>query len=301
MDGWVNRGIKRWIERRKEDIFIHLGELSGVWIIPVNDSPGGQPLMQGLALTEHLLSPPPWTRLIWTQDRAPPWEEGRSPGDQGEGPSLLEPSRLCRGVLLQRGAMEAAEEVHHSGPAGPRHGEARRRGADPGGGPMSGGGAAGDKRSAGRPTVAGTSSLRARLGDLFTPPLSSSTFHPPCYLPEGPCPWHCHVTLSASSFSLCVLSHVRLFVTLWTIARQAPPSMGFSRQEYWSRLSHPPLIDLPDPGIKPASPSSPALEGGIFTTGPPFSIFLLFCPVSLSLTLSLFFPLAKPSQVACGI
>ena len=152
-----------------------------------------------------------------------------------------------------------------------------------------------------RPSMAGTSSLGPRLGALFTPPLSSSTFRRPCCLPEGPCPWHCHITLSASSFSLCVLSHVRLFVTLWTIACQAAPSMGFSRQEYWSGLPHPPLIDLPDPGIKPASPSSPALEGGIFTTGPPFSIFLLFSPVSLSLTLSLFFPLAKPSQVACGI
>ena len=79
------------------------------------------------------------------------WEEGRSPGDQGEGQSLLEPSPLCRRVLLQWGAMEAAEEVHHTGPAGPGHGEAKSRGADPGRGPMSGGGAPGDKRSAGWP------------------------------------------------------------------------------------------------------------------------------------------------------
>ena len=50
----------------------------------------------------------------------------------------------------------------------------------------------------------------------------------------------------------CVLSHfscVRLFVTLWTVARQAPLSMGFSRQEYWSGLPCPPPEDLPDPGF----------------------------------------------------
>ena len=54
---------------------------------------------------------------------------------------------------------------------------------------------------------------------------------------------------------LCVLNHfthVPLFVTLWTVARQAPLSMGFSRQEYWSGLPRPPPGALPDPGIKPA-------------------------------------------------
>ena len=61
-------------------------------------------------------------------------------------------------------------------------------------------------------------------------------------------------------------SHIRLFVILWTVARQAPLSMGFSRQEYWSGLPYPPPEDLPDPGIKPASPKSPALAGGFFTT-----------------------------------
>ena len=45
------------------------------------------------------------------------------------------------------------------------------------------------------------------------------------------------------------LSHVRLFVTPWTVAHQAPPSMGFSRQEYWSGLPFPSSGDLPDPGI----------------------------------------------------
>ena len=51
------------------------------------------------------------------------------------------------------------------------------------------------------------------------------------------------------------LSRVRLFVTLWTVAYQAPPSMGFSRQEYWSGLPFPSPGDLPNPGIKPRSPT----------------------------------------------
>ena len=63
-----------------------------------------------------------------------------------------------------------------------------------------------------------------------------------------------------------VLSHVRRFPTPRTIARQAPLSMGFSRQEYWSRLPFPPPGNLPDPGIEPASP---ALAGIFFPTAPP--------------------------------
>ena len=69
----------------------------------------------------------------------------------------------------------------------------------------------------------------------------------------------------------CVLSHfthVRLFVTLWTVACQAPLSMGFSRQEYWSELPCPPPKDLPDPGIKPIHPASPALQAGSLPTEP---------------------------------
>ena len=60
---------------------------------------------------------------------------------------------------------------------------------------------------------------------------------------------------------VCVqlLSRVRLFVTPWTVARQAPLSMGFSRQEHWSGLPCPPPGDLPDPGIEHASP---ALQAG---------------------------------------
>ncbi|CAN0516354.1 unnamed protein product [Rangifer tarandus platyrhynchus] len=51
------------------------------------------------------------------------------------------------------------------------------------------------------------------------------------------------------------LSRVRLFETPWTIADQAPPSMEFSRQEYWSGLPFPPPGDLPNPGIEPESPT----------------------------------------------
>ena len=51
------------------------------------------------------------------------------------------------------------------------------------------------------------------------------------------------------------LSCVRLFVTPWTVAHQAPLSMGFPRQEYWSGLSFPSPGDLPDSGIKPCCPA----------------------------------------------
>ena len=65
---------------------------------------------------------------------------------------------------------------------------------------------------------------------------------------------------------LSCFSHVRLFVTLWTVACKAPLSMGFSRQEYWSVLPCPSPGDLPNLGVKPTSLMSPALAGGFFTT-----------------------------------
>ena len=67
----------------------------------------------------------------------------------------------------------------------------------------------------------------------------------------------------------CMLSRfsrVWLCATLWTVARPAPLSMGFSRQEYWSGSPGPPPGDLPDSGIEPASLLSPALAGEFFTT-----------------------------------
>ena len=62
------------------------------------------------------------------------------------------------------------------------------------------------------------------------------------------------------------LSRVRLFATLWTVAHQAPLSMVFSRQEYWSGLPFPSSGDPPDPGIEPRSP---ALEADALTSEPP--------------------------------
>ena len=71
------------------------------------------------------------------------------------------------------------------------------------------------------------------------------------------------------SIRVCVLScfnHVRLFVTLRTVAHQVSLSMGFSRHEYCSGLPCPPPGDLPDSRIEPVSLMSPALAGGFFTT-----------------------------------
>ena len=65
---------------------------------------------------------------------------------------------------------------------------------------------------------------------------------------------------------LSYFSRVQLFATPWTAACQAPLSMRFSRQEYWSGLPCPPPGDLPDPGIETPSPTSAALAGGFFTT-----------------------------------
>ena len=62
------------------------------------------------------------------------------------------------------------------------------------------------------------------------------------------------------------LSRVRLFAIPWTVAYQVPPSIEFSRQEYWSGLSFPTPRDLPDPGIKP---KSPALQADALPPEPP--------------------------------
>ena len=71
---------------------------------------------------------------------------------------------------------------------------------------------------------------------------------------------------------VCMLSHSVVsnsFAALWTIAHQACLSVGFSRQEYWSRLPFPTPEDLPDPGIETVSLASHALAGGFFTAEPP--------------------------------
>ena len=68
------------------------------------------------------------------------------------------------------------------------------------------------------------------------------------------------------AYELSRFSRVRLFVTLWTKAHQAPLSMRLSRQEYWNGLPCSPLGDLPDPGNKPTSLMSPTLAGAFFAT-----------------------------------
>ena len=68
------------------------------------------------------------------------------------------------------------------------------------------------------------------------------------------------------------LSRVRLFVTPWTVAYQAP-SMGFSRQEYWSGLAFPSPEGLPDPGIEPGSP---ALQADALPSEPPGKPILFY-------------------------
>ena len=62
------------------------------------------------------------------------------------------------------------------------------------------------------------------------------------------------------------LSRVRLFATPWTVAHQAPLSMGFSKQQYWSGVPFPSPGNLPDPGIKPRSP---ALQADALTSEQP--------------------------------
>ena len=79
----------------------------------------------------------------------------------------------------------------------------------------------------------------------------------------------CHFLLQCVKVKVKSLSCVQLFVTLWTVAHQAPLSMGFSRQEYWRGLTCFLPGDLLHPGIQPASLSSLVLAGGFFKLVPP--------------------------------
>ena len=83
-------------------------------------------------------------------------------------------------------------------------------------------------------------------------------------------------------------SRVRLFATPWTAASQAPPSMGFSRQEYWSGLSFPSPRDLPDSGIEPGSP---ALQADALPSKPPGKPNLMgIRPICISLIITFISP-----------
>ena len=90
------------------------------------------------------------------------------------------------------------------------------------------------------------------------------------------CKFISHYSPSQIYFTLCV--HVWLFVTSWTVAHQAPLSMEFSRQEYWSGLPFLSPGDLPSPGIEPPSLASPALASRFFTTSAISSKFNLTSP-----------------------
>ena len=127
-------------------------------------------------------------------------------------------------------------------------------------------------RGAWRATVQRVAQSRTRLKRFSThahiyPPFFRYPSHPghhrtlsrvPCVIQWLPVIYFIHV---------CVLSRSAMSnsVTLWTVARQAPLSLGSPRQEYWSRVPFPSLGDLPNPGIKPTSPASPTLADGFFT------------------------------------
>ena len=86
---------------------------------------------------------------------------------------------------------------------------------------------------------------------------------------------------------VCVLSpfsSVQLFATPWTVNCQVPLSMGISRQEHWSGLPFLPPRDLHDPGIKPASPISPALKVDSLPLEPSGKHFLIPTPTKLPLS-----------------
>ena len=75
--------------------------------------------------------------------------------------------------------------------------------------------------------------------------------------------WWCFKKKAAAG-AVCLFSRVWLFATLWTVAHQPPLSMGFPRQEYWSKLPFPPPRDLPDPVTQPEPPAH-----GFFIAEPP--------------------------------
>ena len=85
---------------------------------------------------------------------------------------------------------------------------------------------------------------------------------------------------------LCRFSHVQLCATLWTVAFQAPLSVGFSRQEYWRGLPCPPPGDLPNPGIETTSLMPPALAGGFFTTSATWEAPVVSRPLHMSQEMS---------------
>ena len=108
-----------------------------------------------------------------------------------------------------------------------------------------------------------------------------------------------HRCINSSKIHACMhaqsLSHFWLFVTTWTIARLASLSMEVSRKEYWNGLVFPSPEDLPNPGIKPISPASPAWAVVFFTTEPPRKLhYLVYFYLFLLLICSNQDPNAQP-------
>ena len=96
-------------------------------------------------------------------------------------------------------------------------------------------------------------------------PLNSALFSNEWEFSSFPSEWKI-VPDSMQACMLGIFSRVQFFVTLWTVAHQAPLSRGFPRQEYWSELPLPSPGYLPDPGIEP---QSPVFAGRFFTAEPP--------------------------------
>ena len=110
----------------------------------------------------------------------------------------------------------------------------------------------------------------------------------PCFLSMNMC------------MCVCVLScfrHVQLFAALWTVACQAPLSMGFSRQEYWSGLPYPPPGDLSHPGIEPTFPVTSAVQADSLTTKLPGQPLLMHTQLLFSVSFAPFLSSTRPYNV----
>ena len=101
--------------------------------------------------------------------------------------------------------------------------------------------------------------------------------------------WRKHLLCSLTEATQHLCSPAQFFATPWPVARQAPLSMGFSRQLYWSGLPYPSPGDLPDPRNEPMSLRSPTLAGGFFTTSTKWEAYHLI--------LVLYFPWLIPLRV----
>ena len=121
-------------------------------------------------------------------------------------------------------------------------------------------------RTMSKPQIPKIASLPASMSDWYYFPsysLSSIYFSPLIDISWWSWDLAYLVSICILECMLSPFSHVWLCVTLWTVAHQAPLSMEFSSQEYWSGLSCPPPGNLPNPGIKPTSLMPPTLAGGL--------------------------------------